>query len=472
MAPSPGRRPGERRTDARRGVRDLEVEFYAEDKVTIAGLSGPDRVAKRESELAKWAAIGRQIADAMGRGDEEAREEDEANCRVVTCKNTMVKSEDQVREKKLRNGMRKGHEIGEGLFSASAQTTERRRRYRESRERVGRLLERRDRWEASKNKELYVCGIENEMQRYRSGARQMDERAEEEKKELVEKGVEMVKALDKRPSLRWAGKLNSRMRAYRKLKRERSFAEAREAVRMSCVVEKREEVRMEIARRRTEEERKERRRKARESRIDRKERRKELMVQCRQTYEEWLWKGLEDDLLRQIELRDALKDLTRKHLGEIDTEEVGKEKIVLRLELNEFFNLSIREADEIVVGLNRGNKYRHALRNEMTSIVRNISDKGVISEQIQQSTAPGTSRRVTQTGIGSRSQRAREIGKNLADEVRDMEERCKLQRGEQDEKKGRKEQRRRELVLLWEAPPVGPPVGDEEIFLFFLLFCF
>ena len=340
MAPSPGGRPGTKRTDATKGVDNLTVEFYRRDNEPISGLGELMLKKGREREEEKWADIGRQIAADMGRRNRQARE-------------------------------------------------------RKTREEV----------------DCHVIGGD-----------------------------------EKR---------------------------TREAVRSRCVVEKMEEERVkETRRRKTEEERKERRSKAAKSRRARRERRRELMAECAKVYEEWLWEGLTNDLLRHVELKEALRDLTREYMGKIRKEEVRKEKRVMAIEVNEFFNSSIRETNEIVDRLNKKNGYLDELRKEMASIMRDVSDKGAISVLIDQSTVPETRVRRIQTGIRSGLQGMRERGKDLESKGRDMKERRKLRSGEQDEKKGRKEQRRRELLLLWEAPPVGPPVGDEEEFFLFFSFLF
>ena len=243
MAPSPGQRWGKKRTDARRGVRDLGVTFYVEVKKATSRMGGPKVKEEKESEVEKWASIGRQIAAAMGRADEKARE-DEAYCRFINGEQMMVK-EDQTRGILRKNEASEWQETRvpkQGLFSAGEWGTERRRRYEESRKLEAMLLERKEGWNARSHKVLYVREVENGLQRYGSCERQKGRRKEMEMRELVEKGVEMVKAMEKRPCLRWTKKLKTRMREYYRLKRESSFAKAREAVRESCVVEKKKKI--------------------------------------------------------------------------------------------------------------------------------------------------------------------------------------------------------------------------------------
>ena len=437
MAPSPGQRRRKKRTDARRGIYNLGVTFYAEKKKDTSGLRGPKVRGEKKSEVEKWASIGKQIAAAMERGDERARE-GAADCRFM-----------------------------------DEQETERRRKYEELRKLVAMLLERREGWNERRHKVLYIQEVENGLQRYRCCEQQKEEGAEKKMRELVEKGVEMVKATEKRPCLKWTRKLEGRMRVYCRLKRESSFATAREAVRESCVVEKRE-VRMRRARdRKTEEARNERRRQARQSRRARKVRREDLIVEWRQTYEEWLREGMNNAVLRYKELQKALNKLVREYYSEIGTGDARKERPVLKPVLREFYNSCRRECGEVVSRWNKEVRYLKVRREEMANIMQSITDKSEISELIERSTAPETRESETRMGTNSKPQGTQKRCGNLEYEKRDLGERIGIksgEQGEQDEKKGRKKQGRRELLLLWEAPPVGPPVGDgKSVFLFVTL---
>ena len=193
MAPSPGRRPGKKRTNARRGVRDLGVEFYAGREKIGYGQGGPEGEAMRQRETRKWEDIGRQIAAAMGWGDKETRK-DGAYCRLIREENETVQNKDQTR--KIR-------------------------------------------------------------------------------------------------------------------------------------------------------ERKERRRKARQRRLGRRERKKRMIMEWRQIYEEWLRVSIDNGQLRQSELRGALLDLADGYLDEVDTEEVDKEVQMQDLEFDKFFNLCISNSYKI-----------------------------------------------------------------------------------------------------------------------------
>ena len=106
MAPSPGRRPGKKRTNARRGVSNLGVEFYVEREKISYGQGGPEGEAMRQRETRKWDAVGRQIAAAMGWGDKETRK-DEAYCRLIRGENETVQKEDQKRKMRERKERRR-----------------------------------------------------------------------------------------------------------------------------------------------------------------------------------------------------------------------------------------------------------------------------------------------------------------------------------------------------------------------------
>ena len=70
MAPSPGRTPRKKRTDARRGVKDLVLTFYAEVEEAVPRVSGQKRTEKDKRNVRKWEKIGKEL-----QGERYSREE-------------------------------------------------------------------------------------------------------------------------------------------------------------------------------------------------------------------------------------------------------------------------------------------------------------------------------------------------------------------------------------------------------------
>ena len=135
----------------------------------------------------------------------ETGREDEVDCRLARDDGTKVKSNSKMRRETRRR-------------------VERVHRYECARTRVARLLQRRDGWSRGRFKTLGVCAVERALQRYKSWEWK-DTRKEEIMRELVEKGAEMVKALEKGPCLRWVKKLQRRMHVYEQERSKRGFAD-------------------------------------------------------------------------------------------------------------------------------------------------------------------------------------------------------------------------------------------------------
>ena len=61
MAPSPGRHGREKRTNARLGVQDLVLAFYAKEGEAFSGLDAPASRDVSMEEDVKWAKLGDEI---------------------------------------------------------------------------------------------------------------------------------------------------------------------------------------------------------------------------------------------------------------------------------------------------------------------------------------------------------------------------------------------------------------------------
>ena len=82
------------------------------------------------------------------------------------------------------------------------------------------------------------------------------------------------------------------------------------------------------------------------------------------------------------------------------------------------------------------------------------------------------SERTDDTNIGAEQNRKQKQAESLGYDTRQDRPKWVLSPGNPDEKKGRREQRRRELLMLWEAPPMVPPKGIHYIFSSYIFFIF
>ena len=110
MAPSPGQRDREKRTNARLGVQDGVLTFYARGGKTVSERGGPRDIAEKIREALKWAEIGNEIRRETEQEEQRKAGEREAKERVKR------KNERRKNRNRVRRWLRQKEEEWEELF--------------------------------------------------------------------------------------------------------------------------------------------------------------------------------------------------------------------------------------------------------------------------------------------------------------------------------------------------------------------
>ena len=173
-------------------------------------------------------------------------------------------------------------------------------------------------------------------------------------------------------------------------------------------------------------------------------------------------------------VRQGLQSLYKEHLKKLPQGLRGNEVKWIQTRqpaIHEYYNSLVDEVNSQVVCWRK-------TREQLCSVLADKVNKEDLSARIDESVVMSCDMNTGESRKGmihedSWDDGARESGskwqvrRRLGGRTREEDIGSEMPSGEQDKKKGRKGQRRRELLLLWEAPPVGPPVGDGKTIFFF-----